>query len=64
MESRTVYIRTADGSLTPFNSIEDASAELGRALRLRWSAALRARMGTAPQSEDIIDARRQAVKGK
>jgi len=64
MQSKTVYIRTADGSLAPFDTIEAASAELGRALRLRWSATLRARMATAPQDEDIIDARRQAVKGK
>jgi hypothetical protein len=64
MQSKTVYIRNADGTLTPFNSIQDASAELGRALRLRWSATLRARMATAPQGEDIIDARRQSVKGK
>lgn len=56
----TVYIRTADGSLAPFDNIQDASLELARALRLRWGAA--ARRACSIALSDPIDERRQAAK--
>jgi hypothetical protein len=56
----TVYIRAADGSMAPFDSIREASAELGRALRIRWSSATRTARGEA--LTDPIEERRQSAK--
>lgn len=56
-----VAVNTGDDTLSPFDSIQTASAELGRSLRLRWSASFRAERGLAA---DPIEARRQAAKNR
>jgi hypothetical protein len=54
-----VAVNTGDDTLSPFDDIQTASAELGRALRLRWSASFRAER---TQSVDVVEARRDSIR--
>lgn len=59
-----VAVNTGDDTLSPFDSIQTASAELARSLKARWSAQLHRELASRPDPVDPIDERRQSAKNR